>query len=91
MSVISNIASTMIMNTSHDGLDGKSSMLAWHYQSISTALQQQRHSIARALPMLKPKRQPVHEQALASCGRASPVGQGEASRHAWHEQRASAV
>jgi hypothetical protein len=38
MSVTSNIASTMIMNTSHDGLDGKSSMLAWHYQSISTAL-----------------------------------------------------
>ena len=32
MSVTSNIASTMIINTSHDGLDGKSSMSAWQLQ-----------------------------------------------------------
>jgi hypothetical protein len=45
MSITSSVASTMSMNTSHGGLDGKSGMLAWHCQSISTALLQQRHSM----------------------------------------------
>jgi hypothetical protein len=62
------------MKTSHGGLDGKSGMLAWHCQSISTALLQQRHSIARALRTLKPQRQPVYKQAIPSCGLAPLLG-----------------
>ena len=43
------------------------------------------------LRRLKTQRHPVYEQAMTSCGLASPVGQGKASRHAWHEQQVSAA
>ena len=61
MSVTSNMASTMMMSTSHGEPDCKSGRLAWHCQSIRITLPQQCYSIAGALQTLRLQRQPVYE------------------------------
>ena len=53
MSVTSNMASTMMMNTSHGEPDCKSGRLAWHCQSIRITLPHQCYSIAGALQTLR--------------------------------------